>query len=235
MEQTKHQQAFRDQIYATLAQHSLLNHPFYKLWSAGKLTKHALQGYAKEYYSLEAGFPAFLLATEKITGDKRTKDIIIKNYAEETHPPSHKELWLDFAEALEMNRMVIETAKPLDSTAKTLKIFRLLTEQSTNHALASLLAYEWNLQQTAATKVDGLKNFYNITSAKALSFFTLHGILDIQHSKAWETVLISDATTKYEQNTVIQTLKDSMSALWSFLDGIMDRYQPIDACASPSQ
>jgi len=235
MGQINSTQSFREQIYITLTQHSLLNHPFYRLWSAGKLTRQALQGYTKEYYSLEAQFPQLLLNAETNTADKKTKAVIMENYAEETQQPSHKELWLDFAEGLGMNHAAVKESPPLKSTTKTCNSLHTLSKNSANQALASLLAYEWNLQQTAATKADGLKKFYNISSTKALSFFTVHSILDIKHSKAWETILISDARTDHEQNTVIHALTTSMKALWLLLDGILKKYQPMDACASQNQ
>lgn len=31
---------------------SLLKHPFYQMWSEGKLSMESLQGYAKEYFHL---------------------------------------------------------------------------------------------------------------------------------------------------------------------------------------
>ena len=38
-------------IDAMIEERSLLKHPFYQMWSDGKLTQESLAGYSKEYFS----------------------------------------------------------------------------------------------------------------------------------------------------------------------------------------
>ena len=43
-----------------IEERSLLKHPFYQMWSDGKLTKESLAGYSKEYFQLVKAVPAFM-------------------------------------------------------------------------------------------------------------------------------------------------------------------------------
>ena len=46
-----------DQI---IGERSLLKHPFYEMWSDGKLTQESLAGYSKEYFQLVKAVPEFM-------------------------------------------------------------------------------------------------------------------------------------------------------------------------------
>ena len=46
-----------DQI---IEERSLLKHPFYEMWSDGKLTQESLAGYSKEYFQLVKAVPEFM-------------------------------------------------------------------------------------------------------------------------------------------------------------------------------
>ncbi len=43
-----------------IEERSLLKHPFYQMWSDGKLTQESLAGYSKEYFQLVKAVPFFM-------------------------------------------------------------------------------------------------------------------------------------------------------------------------------
>ena len=43
-----------------IEERSLLKHPFYEMWSDGKLTLESLTGYSKEYFQLVKAVPGFI-------------------------------------------------------------------------------------------------------------------------------------------------------------------------------
>ena len=43
-----------------IEERSLLKHPFYEMWSDGKLTIESLAGYSKEYFQLVKTVPSFM-------------------------------------------------------------------------------------------------------------------------------------------------------------------------------
>ena len=51
---------FFQQLETRIAKYDLLSHPFYKAWSAGKLTKEDLRAYAQDYYHHVEAFPTYL-------------------------------------------------------------------------------------------------------------------------------------------------------------------------------
>ncbi len=214
---------FAEKINQILKEKSLLNHPFYRLWQQGRLTRQALQGYAAEYYHLESSFPSFLLSASMHADDDQT-DIIMKNYNEETTGKSHVDLWLDFTKALEMAPAAVRKTAPMESTSALLNRFKTLTGTGLFPAVGALLAYEANLQETAATKINGLQQFYNISDEKSTAFFSIHGTLDIKHSKDWKDMLVASAQSADEQQAVLDAVMESMDLLWGFLDGIHEKY-----------
>ena len=43
-----------------IEERSLLKHPFYLMWSDGKLSRESLAGYSKEYFQLVQAIPQFM-------------------------------------------------------------------------------------------------------------------------------------------------------------------------------
>src|SRR2546423_8043858 len=83
---------------AAIAEKSLLKHPFYQDWQAGKLSREALQLYAAQYYRHVEAFPKHLRVLAART-EGPLQGLIRENLAEEENPAGpHPKLWLDFAE-----------------------------------------------------------------------------------------------------------------------------------------
>jgi pyrroloquinoline-quinone synthase len=222
---------FVKEIDNILKEKSLLNHPFYKMWSAGKLSMDALKGYAVEYYTLETEFPKLLLQARDHGISAEDEKVLMENYNEETASGNtHADMWLDFAEGLGLNRVEVKTEKPLRSTKSSLNKITSLVKQGYLSGIGALLAYEANLQETSATKIEGLKKYYGLKDRKSTRFFAVHGILDIKHSDDWRIILANSAKTKKQQDDVKKAVGESMDALWSFLDGINDKYNAGVAC-----
>lgn len=222
---------FISEVEAILREKSLLRHPFYKMWSDGKLGMEALRGYAKEYYSLEAAFPRLLLEARKHNSDKADDKVIMENYEEETaRGETHADMWLDFAEGLGLKREQVKGWKPLGPTRRTLKEIESMTKKGYLVGIAALLAYEANLQETSATKIEGLKKHYGLTDRRSTEFFAVHGIVDVKHSDDWKIILSKKAKTPEEQAEVKRAVGRSMDSLWSFLDGINEKYNSGSAC-----
>src|SRR5438132_14223094 len=85
---------------AAIAEKSLLKHPFYQDWQAGKLSRESLQLYAAQYYRHVEAFAKHLrgLAARP---DESLKAVVLENLAEEENPAApHPQPWRDFAAAL---------------------------------------------------------------------------------------------------------------------------------------
>src|ERR1043166_4942931 len=92
--------ALLEKIEVAIAEKSLLKHPFYQDWQAGKLSREALQLYAAQYYRHVEAFPKHLRALAA-RADASLKPVVLENLAEEENPSApHPQLWRDFAAAL---------------------------------------------------------------------------------------------------------------------------------------
>jgi len=81
---------------AAIAEKSLLKHPFYQDWQAGKLRREALQLYAAQYYKHVEAFPKHLRVLAART-EGPLQGLIRENLAEEESATGqHPKLWRDF-------------------------------------------------------------------------------------------------------------------------------------------
>src|SRR5580704_10432285 len=74
-----------EKIDAAIAEKSLLKHPFYQDWQAGKLSRESLQLYAAQYYRHVDAFPKHLRVLAART-EGPIRDIVLENLAEEENP-----------------------------------------------------------------------------------------------------------------------------------------------------
>jgi pyrroloquinoline-quinone synthase len=85
-------------------------------------------------------------------------------------------------------------------------------------AVAALYAYESQVPEIAATKVDGLKKFYGVTRAEGLAYFAVHEETDRLHRTAWRGWLEEHASGDEEE--ILKTTKEALDALWGALDAV---------------
>jgi pyrroloquinoline-quinone synthase len=195
---------------AAIAAKKLLKHPFYQDWQAGKLSRKALQLYAAQYYRHVEAFPAHLrVLAARTDGDLRR--VVEENLAEEENPDgSHPKLWRDFATALGVQE---------DGTLAVVQCFReICGDRPIAEAVAALYAYESQVPEIAATKIDGLKTFYGIQDPEALAYFTVHEEADKAHRAAWRNWLEQHVDGNTED--ILTTTNEALDALWGALDAV---------------
>src|SRR5947209_20448951 len=84
-------------IDAAIAEKSLLKHPFYQDWQAGKLSRKALQRYAAQYYKHVEAFPKHLRVLAART-EGSLRYVVDENLTgEENLNAPHPKLWPIFA------------------------------------------------------------------------------------------------------------------------------------------
>jgi pyrroloquinoline-quinone synthase len=97
-----------------IEERSLLKHPFYKMWSDGKLTQESLTGYSKEYFQLVKAVPSFM--TPII--EKAPDSIISELIANQQEESDHVQLWIDFAVELGVSEDELTSYTGLTKTCK---------------------------------------------------------------------------------------------------------------------
>ena len=206
-------------IDAAIAEKSLLKHPFYQDWQAGKLSRESLQLYAAQYYRHVEAFPKHLrVLAARTEGSLRA--IIQENLAEEENPAAtHPKLWRDFAAAVGVNEDDIAYCPSLPGTQAVVQTFReICGDRPVAEAVAALYAYESQVPEIATTKMDGLRKFYGVESAEGLAYFTVHEEADKAHRAAWRAWLEEHATGNDEE--ILATTNEALNALWGALDAV---------------
>ena len=197
---------------------SLLKHPFYKMWSEGKLTIDHLQGYSKEYFQLVKVVPKFVERIAEVIGNS-DDDIITNNAREEAE---HVELWARFATALGVSRNNLITyggsEKTNEAVAKLMELAGLPFEE----AVAAMYAYEMELPKISRSKIDGLKKFYGMDSEDATKYFEIHEEADVRHAQVWREILRRIPSERHD--AVINADIKSLKAQNNLLDSVHEKY-----------
>jgi pyrroloquinoline-quinone synthase len=208
-----------EKIDAAIAEKNLLKHPFYQDWQAGKLSRESLQLYAAQYYRHVEAFPKHLRVLAART-EGPIREIVLENLAEEENPSRpHPQLWREFAETLGVSEEDISCCPALPGTQAVVETFReIVGDRSVPEAVAALYAYEAQVPEIAATKIDGLKKFYGIDSEKGLAYFGVHQEADKAHREAWRGWLQEHAAGNDEE--ILATTNEALDALWGVLDAV---------------
>jgi pyrroloquinoline-quinone synthase len=208
-----------EKVDAAVADKSLLKHPFYQDWQAGKLSRQALQLYAAQYYRHVEAFPNHLRALAA-RADGELRDIVTENLAEEENSTvPHPKLWRDFAASVGVSEEEMTANTALPGTRAVVETFReIVSNRPVDEAVAALYAYEAQVPEVATTKIDGLKKFYGITQPEGLAYFAVHAEVDRIHRLAWRNWLEQNSVAAEDE--ILATTNRALDALWGALDAV---------------
>jgi pyrroloquinoline-quinone synthase len=214
---------FSKKLNKKLDQYHLLNHPFYKSWNEGKLTREIIKDYAEQYYQHVKAFPRYISATHSLCDDIEKRKILLENLNdEENKDADHPKLWKNFAMAMGADSEKIEEVKVDQFTQDLINNFFKNGRSTYAEGLASLYTYERQIPEIAETKIQGLKKFYGVSSDKGLEFFEAHKRADVYHREECEKLL--DGLSKEEQGTAEKAALSTAKYLWNFLSGIATKH-----------
>ena len=199
-----------------IEERSLLKHPFYQMWSDGKLTQESLAGYSKEYFQLVKAVPSFMTPIIEKAPDSVISELIA-NQQEES---DHVQLWIDFAVELGISEDKLTSYTGLTKTRKAVSDLNELMITYDGGACA-MYAFEKEIPKISQTKLDGLAEFYGITSHEATEYFKLHTEADIRHTASWRNILEKSST---DSNNLLEIADRSISAQNLLLDSCYEEY-----------
>lgn len=220
------QASLHQQIDMAVAEHAMLSHPFYQSWSEGKLDREVIGKYAAQYYAHVKAFPTYVSAVHSRCDDLQVRQLLLENLIEEERGgENHPELWLRFAEGLGVSRREVQETELLPSTTNSVSRLKSITcNNDYRIGIAALYAYESQIPEVATTKRTGLKEFYGIDDARAVSFFTVHENADLVHRQSEMTVLKKKCLAVQDQKAVVTAAGQAAEALWDFLTGVQTAY-----------
>jgi pyrroloquinoline-quinone synthase len=199
----------------------VLNHPFYRDWMDGALTREQLVHYCAQYYPHVSAFPRFVSAIHSRCEAPAARKALFANLSEEEgqgQAADHPELWLRFAEGLGARRERIERA-PIGERARGLvRLYFELCQSSFPEGLGALIAYESQVPEVAEAKLFGLARFYGVADGRSTAFFRVHLEADRLHSDSCARLL--DELSESAQDLALGAAAKASAALWDFLSEV---------------
>ncbi len=205
------------QISEIIEKKSILNHPFYQYWQAGKLQKEELREYMKQYYHFENAFPRFISGVHTNCADDQMRQVMLRELiGEEEETTNHVKQLITFSEALGLSKEDLLNSEANANTSEAIKIFlELAQDKDINNGLAAMATYKEQIAKVAVTKEEGLKAYYGIEDDQALQFFRTHAKRNI----AWHELLDKNINEK-EYSTALSAVNSLCDAWWHYLDGV---------------
>ena len=199
-----------------IEERSLLKHPFYQMWSDGKLSLDSLNGYSKEYFQLVKAVPSFMTPLIEKAPDGLKSELTF-NQEEEIQ---HIKPWMKFAVELGVDEEELEKYEGQPKTREAVSQLSSLMNSFESGSCA-MYAFEKEIPKISQIKLEGLAEFYGISTEEATEYFKLHTEADIRHTASWRKAL-EDASSNNED--LIQIAEKSISAQNLLLDSCYETY-----------
>lgn len=203
---------------------SLLKHKFYQLWSAGSLSMEDLRGYSKEYFQLVKVVPDLVgnVLEQIITEDEHNIGYISTIKQNMVEEKQHVAPWVSFAEATGVTQSDLYGYECSRKTRDAVLNLSQLTHRSLAAGISALYAFEKQLPEISAKKIEGLVNLYGIRNEMALKYFKIHQKVDIEHAGFWRYLLESMPVSSHE--TILDAASKSLIYQNMILDGVCEAY-----------
>lgn len=208
---------FVQQLQSELAPYHLLKHTFYQKWEKGKVAESQLKYYASQYYHHVSAFPRYISALHSLCENAQDRKILLENLNDEEGQKGvpHPELWMYFAEGLGLRKEEVQSTPLCAEIKNVIDTFFSYCRSSYSQGLSALYSYEYQVPEIAETKMKGLRDHYQMTDKKHLSFFEEHKSADVYHRQAIEVLLekFSDKEKEQAKKSAVCTAQ----SLWKFL------------------
>lgn len=152
------------------------------LGQKASLVKKQRRHYAEQYFYNVLAEPTYLSAvyyntphihSETNSGDISVRQEILKNLIDEEYgEKNHPALWKTFAFAIGSSDKSLANTTALPNTERLIATFRdMCLNQPFYAGLAALYAFESQVPEIAAVKIDGLNKFYGMNNPDDYEFF----------------------------------------------------------------
>jgi pyrroloquinoline-quinone synthase len=186
-----------ERIDAARERWNVLEHPFYKRWSCGELTRDELAHYAGEYRHAVVA----LADTAAKTGNE-------EHAREEAE---HVWLWDEFVAAFGART----DGEPSAETAECVSAWT--APENRREALAVMYAIEAGQPAVSQAKLDGLAEHYGVaTDESGAAYFALHSERDHEHAAESRRELVDGD----DADRLVEVAEAALRGNWTLLDGV---------------
>lgn len=185
------------------ARWNVLDHPFYRRWEQGELTREELGYYAGQYRHAVVALAGAAATAAPLAGPE---------HADEER--SHVALWDAFAAELG----VVDEQEPNAETAECADAWTAASDEL--EALAILYAVESGQPAVSSTKLTGLTRHYGLgADTAAASYFALHSERDVEHAEH-SRVLLEQRVREEDEDRLVAAAETALRGNWRLLDGV---------------
>jgi pyrroloquinoline-quinone synthase len=196
-----------DRIEAARSRWNVLEHPFYRRWSAGELSAEELARYSGQYrHAVSAVAEVSDYVARELPGEAD-----LGGHAREDR--EHVDLWDRFVDAVDGDSGAAPTAETADCVEQWTRTDGAVA------ALARLYAIESGQPDIAQTKLEGLAEHYGIPSGPGTDYFTLHRGRDVEHA-AEGRELLAERLDEASADAAVEAAESAFKANWRLLDGV---------------
>jgi pyrroloquinoline-quinone synthase len=179
---------------------NLLEHPFYKRWSCGELSRDELAYYAGEYRHAVIALAEVAAKTGHAEHAREEAD--------------HVALWDEFAAAFDADT----SRDPSPTTAEC--VVAWTAPGNRLEALAVLYAIEAGQPDVSQAKLDGLAEHYGVANDEpGAAYFALHAERDHEHAAESRRSLEDDAADS-DTYRLVEVAEAALRGNWTLLDGV---------------
>jgi pyrroloquinoline-quinone synthase len=214
---------FLEALDSLVSEKHLLKHPFYVMWTQGRLSRENIREYAISYYPHVAAFPRYVSGVHSGCEDAALRQELLDNLIEEERgEANHPALWRRFAAALGASESDLAVRPRTPEVGDAIAEFsRATREGSVAEGLAALYAYESQIPEISKTKREGLAAYYGIDDPEAVRFFTVHETADVWHRQVEREALGHVAKSDEQRQRALEAAGRCLDALNRALDGVM--------------
>jgi pyrroloquinoline-quinone synthase len=195
-----------ERIDAARARWNLLQHPFYRRWNCGELSRADLAHYAGEYRHAVVALADTAAKAAELNGLQHARE-----------EAEHVDLWDQFAAAFGADT----DRTPASETAECVGAWT--APQDPLGALAVLYAVEAGQPEVSKVKLEGLAEHYGIAENEpGAAYFALHSELDHEHASSARRLLAEHAS-QTDAEALAAVAEDALRGNWTLLDGVEAR------------
>lgn len=191
------------------ARWNVLEHPFYRRWSAGELSREELAGYSGQYRHATAAIARLSASVAESAPEAERAGL--RRHAEEE--AAHIALWDGFVEAVGGE----VAAEPTAETGECVEAWTASGDRLSQ--LVRLYAIESGQPQISRTKREGLAAHYGIGDGPGNEYFRVHERADIHHAAQGRS-LIEAHLEGADPDALVAAAESAFRANWRLLDGV---------------
>lgn len=225
-------QTFAQELYEVVAARHSKDHPVIGMIERGELSREQLLGFAVQFYQLfPKTFPKPIAALyARCPDDPDIERHLLENVIEEgsgqvSGSASHRDLFLEFGEAMGLSRAKLDAAEPLPETAALVNWREVLFSQ--RPWIEAMAAQGYALEGTAAERmkkiVRGLRTHYKVP-AEGMRYWTVHIEVEDEHGSVGAMAVEKLAHTDEQQAAVRDAVQRTLDVFWLFFDGVKRCY-----------